>query len=98
MGHAVRVLPGWRGGPRELSARDALDFIRREIWRDGRLLATAKDGRAHLDAYLDDHAYLLAPLLERLQLDFDPRNLQSAEEARYAVPDRFHEPDGARLS
>ena len=29
-----------------------------------RLLATFKDGRAHLNAYLDDHAFLLAALLE----------------------------------
>ncbi len=94
MAHAVRVLPGWKGGPRELSARDALDFIRREMWRDGRLLATAKDGRAHLDAYLDDHAYLLAALLEMLQLDFDPRDLQWAEEVGDALLDRFHDPDG----
>ena len=28
-----------------------------------RLLATSKDGRAHLNAYLDDYAFLLAALL-----------------------------------
>jgi hypothetical protein len=53
------------------SARRALDFIRDRLWNGGRLLATYKDGRAHLDAYLDDHAYLLAALgdilLERFQ-------------------------------
>jgi uncharacterized protein YyaL (SSP411 family) len=42
------------------SARNALDFIRATMWKDGKLLATYKDGRAHLDAYLDDHAFLLA--------------------------------------
>ena len=30
------------------------------LWHDGRLLAI-KDGRAHLNAYLDDHAFLLGP-------------------------------------
>ena len=34
----------------------------------GRLLATAKDGVAHLNAYLDDYAYLANALLEMLQL------------------------------
>ena len=34
----------------------------------GRLLATSKDGTAHLNAYLDDYAYLADALLEMLQL------------------------------
>ena len=44
-----------------------MDFIRRTLWRDGRLLATYKDGRAHLHAYLDDYAFLADALLELLQ-------------------------------
>ncbi|MBK9609824.1 MAG: hypothetical protein IPO58_26955, partial [Betaproteobacteria bacterium] len=39
------------------------------LWRDGRLLATHKDGRSHLNAYLDDHAFLLGALLEVMQGD-----------------------------
>ena len=55
MAHAARVF----GAPEWLaSARRALDFIRAQMWRDGRLLATYKDGRAHLNAYLDDYAFL----------------------------------------
>src|SRR5690606_31771210 len=49
------------------SARRALDFVRAELWRDGRLLATHKDGRSHLNAYLDDYAFLLAAVLETMQ-------------------------------
>jgi uncharacterized protein YyaL (SSP411 family) len=48
------------------SAERALDFIRAHLWRDGRLLATYKDGKAHLNAYLDDYALLLDALLELL--------------------------------
>ena len=40
------------------------------MWRDGRLIATYKDGRAHLNAYLDDYALLIAALLELLQEEF----------------------------
>ncbi|HEY2035994.1 MAG TPA: thioredoxin domain-containing protein, partial [Steroidobacteraceae bacterium] len=40
------------------SASRALDFVRRTLWRDGRLLATYNDGRAHLNGYLDDYAFL----------------------------------------
>ena len=55
------------------AAERALEFIRANLWRKGpdgggRLLATAKDGVAHLNAYLDDYAYLANALLEMLQL------------------------------
>jgi uncharacterized protein YyaL (SSP411 family) len=49
------------------AASAAVDFIRHTLWRDGRLLATYKDGRAHLPAYLDDYAFLADALLELLQ-------------------------------
>ena len=50
------------------SADRALGFLHATLWREGRLLATYKDGKAHLDAYLDDHALLLDALLELLQV------------------------------
>jgi uncharacterized protein YyaL (SSP411 family) len=62
------------------SARRAAAFIRANMWKDGRLLATYKDGRAHLAAYLDDHAYLLAALLEGMQARFEPGDLEWATE------------------
>jgi uncharacterized protein YyaL (SSP411 family) len=36
------------------SAERALAFVRTHLWSNGRLLASYKDGRAHLSAYLDD--------------------------------------------
>ena len=50
------------------AAGSALEFLRANAWRDRRLLATSKDGVSHLNAYLDDYAYLAAALLEMLQL------------------------------
>ncbi len=65
MARAARVL----GRPDYLaSAESALGFIRTTLWRDGRLLATCRGGRAHLDAYLDDYANLTDALLELLQV------------------------------
>jgi uncharacterized protein YyaL (SSP411 family) len=61
------------------SARRALDFVRSRMWRDGRLLATYKDGRAHLNAYLDDYAFLIAALLELLQAQYRGEDLEFAE-------------------
>ena len=73
------------------SARRALDFLHATHWKDGLLLATSKDGRAHLDAYLDDHAYLLAALLEMLQSDFRAGDLAWAREIAEALLARFED-------
>ena len=50
------------------AAEKAVDFIKNTLWVDDRLLATYKDGQARLNAYLDDHAFLLDALLELLQV------------------------------
>ncbi|MFQ5935785.1 MAG: thioredoxin domain-containing protein [Acidiferrobacterales bacterium] len=66
------------------SAERALEFLRRELWQDGRLLATAKDGRARFNAYLDDYVFLMDGLLELLQArwrDEDLKLLQALAEA-----------------
>jgi len=77
MARAGRVLqqPRWIE-----SARRALDFLRAELWRDNRLLASWKDGRAALPAYLDDYAFLLDALLEMLQTDWRDQDLAWARE------------------
>jgi uncharacterized protein len=62
------------------SATRALDFIRRELWRDGRLLATCMDGRAHLNAYLDDYVCLADAVLELQQVRFRSDELAFARE------------------
>ncbi len=49
------------------SAQRALDFIKAHLWRNGRLLANYKDGRATLPAYLDDYVFLIDGILELLQ-------------------------------
>jgi uncharacterized protein len=53
------------------SALRALDFVRAQLWKDQQLLATWKDGRSQLNAYLDDYAYLLLSTLEALQTKWD---------------------------
>ena len=89
MAHAARVFgrADWLA-----SARAALAALRRTLWVDGRLLATARDGRAHhLAAYLDDHAYLLAALLEMLEADFRAEDLAWAVEVAGVLMDDFHD-------
>lgn len=76
------------------SARRALEFIRTRMWRDGRLFATYKDGRAHLNAYLDDYAFLLAALLELVQADFDAGDLEFCEALADVLLEQFEDPEG----
>lgn len=60
------------------SAERSLHFIKTTLWTDGRLLATCKDGRAHLMAYLDDYAYLLDAVVELLQVRWRTDDLRFA--------------------
>ena len=73
------------------SAKRALGFIRGSMWKNGRLLATYKDGKAHLNAYLDDYAFLLAALLELLQAEFDADTLAFAEELADVLLEQFED-------
>ncbi|HJW27193.1 MAG TPA: thioredoxin domain-containing protein [Rhodocyclaceae bacterium] len=74
-----------------VAGQDTLDFVRRTLWRDGRLQATAKDGRAHLNAYLDDHAFLLAACLESLQARFRRADFDFAVTLGNALLERFED-------
>ena len=90
MAHAGRVF-----GREEWirSARRGLDFIRATMWRDGRLLATYKDGRAHLNAYLDDYALLIGAILELLQDEFSMGELAWAREMAAVLLEQFEDAD-----
>jgi uncharacterized protein YyaL (SSP411 family) len=73
------------------AAQRATDFIRENLWVDGRLLATCKDGKAHLNAYLDDHAFLLDALLELMQAEFRRQDINFAIELAEAMLTRFED-------
>ena len=79
-------------GSRRLAARS--EFIRETMWRDDRLLATYKDGRAHLNAYLDDYAFLLDALLELIQADFHGGDVAFARTLADALLERFEDSAG----
>jgi uncharacterized protein YyaL (SSP411 family) len=72
------------------AARDAADFILRELRDDdGRLLRTWKEGKAKLNAYLEDHAYLLEALLTLYEATFEPRWFTEARALADTMIDRF---------
>jgi uncharacterized protein len=76
------------------AANAAVDFIRRHLWRDGRLLATYKDHRAHLPAYLDDYAFLADALLELLQSRWRTSDLDFARDLLEVLLARFEDTGG----
>jgi uncharacterized protein YyaL (SSP411 family) len=73
------------------AATAAVDFIRNTLWREGRLLATTKDGRAHLPAYLDDYAFLADALLELLQTRWRSSDLHFARELTDVLLSQFED-------
>ena len=75
-----------------ISATRALDFIRGTLWREGRLLATYMQGRAHLNAYLDDYVYLADAILELQQVRFSAGELAFARELLEVALRHFHDP------
>ena len=94
MARAARVFgrPDWIA-----SARAALDFVRARLWREGeaggraRLYATGKDGRVHLNAYLDDYAFLLAALIELMQAEFHRGDFEFAKALADVLLQQFYD-------
>ena len=53
-------------------------FLLEALKKEGRLLRTFRDGRAHLNGYLEDYAFLADGLLSLYEATFDPRWLEEA--------------------
>jgi len=67
-------------------AQFVLDSLRDDR---GRLLRTFKDGEAKLNAYLEDHAYLLEALITLYESTFEPRWFAEARALAGAMIERF---------
>jgi hypothetical protein len=76
------------------AAQQTADFIRANLWQEGRLTASYKDGRARFAAYLDDYAFLAFGLTELLQWQFRTADLQFAIELADGMLDHFADPIG----
>jgi uncharacterized protein len=72
------------------AARDAASFVLSELRDDeGRLLRSWKDRRAKLNAYLEDHAFLLEALLTLYESTFEPRWFAEARALADTMIERF---------
>jgi len=76
------------------AAERAVRFVRAHLHRDGRFLRTWTAGESKLDAYLDDHAFLLNALLDVFEDDADSSLLREATALGTALIDRFEDREG----
>ena len=106
-----KILASWNGlmlsgladaskildGPSCLAAaRKTVDFIFTQMFRDGLLLHTYKDGQAKLLGYLDDYAFVAAGLLDLYESTLERANLQrSIELADTMIREFWDDIDGA---
>ena len=77
------------------AARTAAEFILTHMRKDGRLLRTYRRGRAKLDAYLDDYAFLCDALIDLHEADGDKRWLAEAQRIADGMIARFGDPSGS---
>ncbi|MDQ3719604.1 MAG: thioredoxin domain-containing protein [Actinomycetota bacterium] len=75
------------------AARACAGFVLAEMRPEGRLRRTWKDGRARLNAYLEDHAFLLEGLLALYEATFEPRWFAAARELADETIERFADPE-----
>ncbi len=70
------------------------EFVLRDL-RDqrGRLLRTYNDGHAKIDAYLEDHAFLLEALIVLFEASCEERWFQAASELAEEMIARFQDPE-----
>ena len=54
-------------------AENNAEFLLRELYRDGRLLRSYKDGQARIKGYLEDYVFLADGLLALYEASFHPR-------------------------
>ena len=76
------------------AARDAAAFVLEQMRNeDGRLLRTFNAGQARLNAYLEDHAFLLEALLTLYEATFEERWFVEARALGDTIIARFADPD-----
>ena len=71
------------------SALRCLEFIHANLWDGKRLAATCKDGRARLNAYLDDYAFLIDAVIHLLACKWSGRWLGFAMELADTLLEQF---------
>jgi uncharacterized protein len=75
------------------AARECAEFVLGSLREEGRLLRTYKDSEARLNAYLEDHAFLLEALLTLYESTFEQRWFDEARALAETTIARFGDPE-----
>ena len=84
------------GKPEYLEACEkSAEFVLTVLSQDnGLLLRTYRDGKSHLNAYLEDYSYFIAGLIALYEASFEPRWLTEAERLAHIMIDQFGDDAG----
>ncbi|MBM3783592.1 MAG: thioredoxin domain-containing protein [Acidobacteria bacterium] len=108
-----KILTGWNGlmisafakGAQVLrdkaysrAARRAAEFVRRELYRDGKLLRRWRAGEAAIDGFLDDYAFFGLALVDLYETEFVDDDLQAATAIAEKMIEFFADPNGGFYS
>ncbi len=76
--------------PRYLAAaQGSARFTKANLWRDGALIRSYRQGASNVAAFADDYAALIAGLLDLYEADFDTAWLEWAGELQAKMDERF---------
>lgn len=80
------------------AAQKSARFIRQELWKDGTLSRSYRQGASAVKGFCDDYAFLIAGLLDLYEADFDPGWLQWAFELQARQDALFADTHGGYFS
>ncbi len=81
------------------TARRNAEFLLAKMTReDGRLFRTRRDGHSHLDAYLEDYAFVAQGLLDLFEATGEPHWLSEAKRLQLLIRKHFARPQGSWFS
>jgi len=71
------------------TAKNCILFLEKNLFVDGKLLRTYKNGKAKISGYLEDYSYFVNALLDVFEIYPDPKYLDLALKLSYHLIDHF---------
>ena len=71
------------------AAKNCISFIEKNLFSDGNLLRTYKNGTAKIDGYLEDYSYFLNALLDVFEIEPDVKYIKLASKLGHHLVDHF---------
>ena len=75
------------------AAKNCISFIENNLFSDGKLLRTYKNGTAKIDGYLEDYSYFVNALLDVFEIEPESKYLKLALKLGHHLVDHFWDSD-----